>query len=245
MKANQPVLLDALSDYAALGDRERADLVAFLGKASRHEARADLLIEGEEGLHAYAIESGWAYSYKDMEDGRRQIVNFHIPGNTIGLRTLVLRTSDFSFGTVTDCTLYAMRQPDLQRLFDEHPRIATAFMWLLARDEAMVVEHLVSLGRRSADERLAHLLCEIGCRVVNRGLGEGGGFSCPLPQTMIADALGLSVVHLNRTLRKLKEQGLVTVQPGMLEVPDLRRLLAVSDFEADYLELGDGRDVPA
>jgi CRP-like cAMP-binding protein len=109
-------------------------------------------------------------------------------------------------------------------------------LWAASRDEAMVVEHLVGIGRRDAKERTAHFLLELGARLKLVGLGTALGYSCPLSQYMLADAMGLSAVHVNRVLRELREDGLVTFQHGEVTIHDLDRLVSLADFDKTYLD---------
>jgi CRP-like cAMP-binding protein len=120
--------------------------------------------------------------------------------------------------------------------FANAPRLATAVLWAASRDEAMVVEHLVNLGRRSAEVRMAHFLLELGARLQLVGIGDKTGFDCPLTQYHLADALGLSAVHVNRVLRHLREEGLVTFQRGRVAFDDLAGLIDLAGFDAEYLD---------
>ncbi|MCC5984497.1 MAG: Crp/Fnr family transcriptional regulator, partial [Rhodobacteraceae bacterium] len=109
-------------------------------------------------------------------------------------------------------------------------------LWAASRDEAMVVEHLVNVGRRSAEERMAHFLLELGARLSLVGAGSRAGFDCPLTQYHLADALGLSAVHVNRVLRHLREEGLVTFRNGHVAFDDFDRLQTVAGFDTAYLD---------
>lgn len=125
---------------------------------------------------------------------------------------------------------------DLLQAFAETPRLATAILWAVSRDEAMVVEHLVDLGRRDADARMAHLLLELGVRLSLVGMGSRQGYARPLTQYHLADALGLSAIHVNCVLRKLRENGLVTFRDGFVSLNDYDRLVALADFDPAYLD---------
>jgi CRP-like cAMP-binding protein len=137
-----------------------------------------------------------------LPDGQRQIVDFQIPGDFLGLRSVLLKFSDHSIEPVTDIEVTEILLHDLLDAFARTPRLAAAILWAASRDEAMVVEHLVDLGRRDAAERMAHFLLELGARLALVGLGSKTGFACPLTQYHLADALGLSAVHVNRVLRQ-------------------------------------------
>jgi CRP-like cAMP-binding protein len=125
---------------------------------------------------------------------------------------------------------------DLLDAFRNTPRLATAVLWAASRDEAMVVEHLVGLGRRDAHARMAHFLLELGARLALVGMGDKTGYDCPLTQYLLADALGLSAVHVNRVLRQLREDRLVTFRDGHVAFDDYRGLVALADFDPTYLD---------
>ena len=125
---------------------------------------------------------------------------------------------------------------DIFDAFSSAPRLAAAVLWAASRDEAMVVEHLVNLGRRSADMRMAHFLLELATRLNLVGVGDRTGFVCPLTQYHVADALGLTAVHVNRVLRQLREQGLVTFQKGRVTFHDFNALVTLAGFDTGYLD---------
>lgn len=129
-----------------------------------------------------------------------------------------------------------IKASDLIDAFSQNQRLATAVLWAASRDEAMVVEHLIDLGRRNAIERLAHFLLELGSRLTLIGTGNTAGYACPLTQYHLADALGLSAVHVNRALRQLREKGLVTFQNGRVNFDSYDRLVAFAGFDPAYLD---------
>jgi len=149
---------------------------------------------------------------------------------------VLFRTADHNIEPVTKVEASEVRAIDLLEIFSKAPRLATAVLWAASRDEAMVVEHLVDIGRRNAKERAAHFLLELGARLKLVGLGSTSGYACPLSQYLLADALGLSAVHVNRVLRELREDGLVTFQHGQVEIHDLDALVLLADFDKTYLD---------
>ena len=149
---------------------------------------------------------------------------------------MLFRTSDHNIEPVTKVEASEVLVRDLLETFSDTPRLATAVLWAASRDEAMVVEHLVSLGRRDAKERTAHFLLELGSRLKLVGLGSNSGYACPLSQYLLADTLGLSAVHVNRVLRELREDGLVTFQHGQVEFHDLEGLVELAEFDKTYLD---------
>ncbi len=197
-------LVRKLSAFVALSEKELVVLDRLHRQQRSFVAGRDLVHEGQVEHAAYILAAGWVCSYKAQPDGSRQIVDFQIPGDFLGLRSVLLRTFDHSFEPVVDITAAEVRQVDLLEAFEQTPRIAAAILWATSRDEAMVVEHLVGIGRRDADSRMAHFLLELGARLALVGMGSKAGYACPLTQYHIADALGLSAVHVNRVLRQLR-----------------------------------------
>jgi CRP-like cAMP-binding protein len=234
--AAQSPLTRKLSAFVALSDVELAVLERLHQRRRTFAAGRDMVHQGQSGQAAFILSAGWVCSYKVQADGTRQIVDFQIPGDFLGLRSVLLRTSDHSFEPVGDIEAAEVMASDLLEALAETPRLATAILWAASRDEAMVVEHLVSIGRRDADARMAHFLLELGSRLALVGLGDRTGFACPLTQYHLADALGLSAVHVNRVLRQLREAGLVTVRDGHVTFRDLDRLADLAGFDPEYLD---------
>jgi CRP-like cAMP-binding protein len=162
--------------------------------------------------------------------------NFQVPGDLLGLRSVLLHLSDHSIEPITEIEVTEVLLPDLMDAFSSTPRLALAIFWAASRDEAMVVEHLIDVGRRDATERMAHYLLELGARLRLVGVGTEAGYACPLTQHLLADALGLSAVHANRVLRQLREAGLVTFRDGFVSFDNYERLKEFAQFDATYLD---------
>jgi CRP-like cAMP-binding protein len=224
-----------LSAFVALSADEFAILERLHQRRLTFAAGRDLVHQGQTEQAAYILSTGWACSYKIQPDGSRQIVDFQIPGDFLGLRSVLLHISDHSIEPIVDIEAAEVLTSDLLDAFARTPRLATAILWAASRDEAMVVEHLVGLGRREAEERMAHFLLELGARLALVGMGGKAGFNCPLTQYHLADALGLSAVHINRVLRKLRESGLVTFRNGHVTFDDYDGLVALASFDPAYL----------
>jgi CRP-like cAMP-binding protein len=195
----------------------------------------EIVHEGQTDHRAWILQEGWANCYKLVPSGGRQIIAFPLPGDFMGLRSILLRTSDHSFASLTDAVISDVSSRRMMEIFHEFPRLATAILWATSRDEAMVVEHLVNIGRRSAIERLAHLFLELGQRLEMVGLSSPTGFACPLNQYVLADALGLTAVHVNRVLRQLREQGLITVKAHHVIIHELDGLRQLAGYDSAYL----------
>jgi CRP-like cAMP-binding protein len=190
------------------------DLSVISDLYRRRRKFADMIYQGETGHSAYILASGWACSYKILPGGARQIVDFQIPGDFLGLRSVLFRTADHNVEPITPCRRLAGPARGSADAFSATPRLATAVLWAASRDEAMVVEHLVDLGAQ-----VPLNAWRISCWSWVRACGwsawdRKGGYACPLSQYLLADALGLSAVHVNRVLRELREEGLLTFKRG-------------------------------
>jgi CRP-like cAMP-binding protein len=237
MQQDSP-LARKLGTYVALTDVELNLLDRLHQRRRTLDAGQDIIHQGEPAQSAYILASGWACSYKLLPNGTRQIVDFQIPGDFIGLRSILLRAADHNVEAITGVEVSEVLMKELVDAFTETPRLASAVLWAASRDEAMVVEHLVDLGRRDAIERTAHFLLELGSRMMLAGLGSTKGYPCPLSQDLLADALGLTSVHVNRVLRQLREDGLLTFRGGKVSFDDFERLVELADFDKSYLDDG-------
>lgn len=232
---NNP-LIHKLGAFVALKDVELSVLASLHKRRRTFVAGRDLVHQGQADQAAYILASGWACSYKILEDGQRQIVDFQIPGDFLGLRSILLHVSDHSVEPVTDIEVTEIHAADLLDAFARTPRLATAVLSAASRDEAMVVEHLVDIGRRDAAQRMAHFLLELGARLALVKLGSKQGYACPLTQYLLADALGLSAVHVNRVLRQLREAGMVTFRDGFVIFDDYDQMAKFAQFDPSYME---------
>lgn len=220
-----------LSSFVTLSAEELKCLTELQASPTRVKRGKELVHEGQTGHKAYILHAGWACSFKLLPDGGRQIIGFPIPGDCIGLRSVLLRTSDHSFSALTDVVVSSVEVSRMMRLFADLPRLGAAILWATSRDEAMIVEHLVSIGRRTALERTAHFFLELRERLALVGLATNKEFPCPLNQYVLADALGLSAIHVNRVLRQLRERKLLTLRRGKVVVHDAVALAKLAGFE--------------
>ncbi len=225
-----------LSAFVALSKAELDVLECLQQRRRAFVAGRDMVHQGQSTQAAYILSAGWVCSYKLQPDGTRQIVDFQVPGDFLGLRSLLLRTSDHSFEPIVEIEVAEVLKSDLLNAFAQTPRLATAILWAASRDEAMVVEHLVGIGRRDADARMVHFLLELGSRLALVGMGTEDGYDCPLTQYHLADALGLSAIHVNRVLRQLRENGLVTFRDGRVTFHDYAGLVDLAKFDPAYLD---------
>lgn len=232
---NSPFALK-LAAFVSLSPEDLVMLDRLHQRRRKFVAGVDLVHQGQADQSAYILAKGWVCSYKLLPNGSRQIVDFQVPGDFLGLRSVLFRTADHNIEPVTAVEASEVIIGDLLEAFAQTPRLATAVLWAASRDEAMVVEHLVGIGRRNALERTAHCLLEFGARLKLVGLATKTGYDCPLSQYMLADALGLSAVHVNRVLRQLREMGLLTFQKGRVTIDDFDGLVKLADFDVAYLD---------
>lgn len=235
MKSISP-LASKLGAFAALSNTELDVLDRLHRRRRTFVSGKDLVHQGQSRPPAYVLAKGWAVSYKVLADGGRQILNVKVPGDIIGLRSTSLRVSDHGIEPVTDIEVSEVLASDLLEDFRENPRLATAIQWAASRDQAMVAEHLVSIGRRDASRRVAHFFLELEARLCLVGIGTSSGYSCPVTQYLLADALGLSAIHVNRCLRSLREDGLVRFQGGQVVFDDHEGLVEFAQFDPAYLD---------
>ena len=231
MLPEKDLLARKLNSFVALSEPELQCLCELQSTQVRVKLGKALVHEGQTGHKAYILQDGWACSFKSLQDGGRQIIGFPIPGDCIGLRSVLLRTSDHSFAALTDAVVSGVEAARMMQIFSEFPRLAAAILWAASRDEAMVVEHLVSIGRRSALERTAYFFLELAERLRLVGLATETEYVCPLNQYVLADALGLSAIHVNRVLRQLRERDLMTLKAGKVEFQNVIALERLSGFE--------------
>ncbi len=221
-----------LNAFIALTPNELRLISALESNSSTIARGTEITEEGQPGQQAYILRQGWAQTFKDLPDGSRQIIGFPISGDCVGLRSMLLWKADHSFSAVTDVVFSAVPGTRLMQLFNENPRLAAAFLWSASRDEAMVVEHLVNIGRRNPLERTAHFFMELAERLMLVGLATETEFKCPLNQYVLADALGMSAIHVNRVLRELRELELLTVKTGTVIIHDVAGLTKLAGYRS-------------
>ena len=234
-------LAKKLETFVRLSPVELACLAELQSRRRTVAALTEIVHEGQTDHRAWILQEGWANCYKLVPSGGRQIIGFPLPGDFMGLRSVLLRSSDHSFASLTDAVVSEVSSQRIIEIFQEFPRLATAILWATSRDEAMVVEHLVNIGRRSAIERMAHLFLELGQRLEMVGLASSTGFACPLNQYVLADALGLTAIHVNRVLRQLRERELITVKAHQVIIYDLNGLRELAGYDSGYLNGDPGR----
>jgi CRP-like cAMP-binding protein len=228
------VVAQRFASLAPLAEGERRLLDMLSRKPRRSfEPRAVRLAEGAEVAAPLVILSGWACRMRELADGRRQLIDVMLPGDAAGV---CARARPLALTTVAALTtVRAVDAPELKaawRAPAQFPHLSEAVDLALAQDEAFLLGHVVRLGRQTAFERLAHFIMELEHRLASRGLANNGAFAMPLTQEVLADILGLSVVHVNRTLQQMRREGLIELRQGRLSLLNREPLVAAAEFRA-------------
>ena len=229
-------LIAKLETRDPLSGEDREALYELYDDCRDIGARRNLIREGDSPDHIVLMIEGWAARYKLLPDGARQITAFLIPGDFCDLHVTILGEMDHGITTLTRSRVAFVPRQKMDEL-TERPSLAKAFWWATLVDSAVLRAWIVNIGRRDAFEAIGHLICELYVRMKNIGLVNGHRFEVPLTQEEIADALGLTSVHVNRVLQRLRAEDLISFSHGMLTIHDYRRLEQASGFNANYLHI--------
>jgi len=209
---------------------ELAFVKTFKVDELRVDAGASFLSEGTRSEYLYTVLTGWAFRYKMLNDGRRQILNYVMPGDLVGLQGSIMGEMQHSTEALSPISLCVFERTELMTLYNSHPPLAFDLTWIAAREERILDEHLLSIGRRSAIERAAYLIAYLYQRASALRLFNGSKV-IPITQQHVADTLGLSVVHTNKTLKKLAERGLILWQERGCNVLDVKKLAEIAGWD--------------
>jgi CRP-like cAMP-binding protein len=233
------VLIERLQTDGPLAADEIQALMSIIrprGQVSRHN---DIVLEGTPPDHCTLILSGFACRYKLLPDGGRQIHAFKIPGDVPDLYTFILGFTDHAIGALTSCDVAAISHHDLEQITRMFPKITRALWRESLIDAAIAREWLTGLGRRDAYARVAHLICEQYHRMKAVGLAQKDMLEFPVRQAEIADALGLSTVHVNRTMKSLSRDRLISYRNQSITILNWQALQTVGQFDPAYLHSPD------
>lgn len=225
-----------MAQYLDLDASERALLEGLSGSELRFARAAAIASDGAEQNHVYVIKSGWCSCARHLSDGRRQITRFAVPGDFLCFDSIVTAVSVQDVVAITDVTLLQLKVERLGEMAANRPRLAVAMLWMAAQDDSALAERVTSLGRRFALERLAHLFVETYVRLDALGLSDGRRMHFPVTKEQLADAMGLTTIHIYRTLRRLTESGLIRLDGPWLEILDFDGLKEQGKFDPLYIE---------
>lgn len=230
-------LVNKFSGFADLTEEDRIALDGMVVDSVRRRSHTDLIVEGDRPSHVILMLEGWAYRYKVLADGNRQIMAYLLPGDLCDPHIFILEKMDHSIGLLTEAKVAFIPKDTVVGLTDCCPRIAHAFWWSALVDEAVLRHWLLNLGQRNAYDRIAHLFCELWDRLSQIGLRCGNQVEFPLTQEDLGDTMGLTNVHTNRMIRQMREDGLIEINQKTLRILDIERLRSVAEYDPAYLHL--------
>lgn len=234
MPIDFPPPRNQIQDRLEAGDRA---LVRVMPAHARTlKPRETLIATGEPHNQIYRLQSGWMCRCRVLSDGRQQIIMVFLPGDLLGLKTMLLDRQPDSVQCLARATVQALGYEPALELARTDPDVSLRFMWQLAEDERRLHNWVIALGRGSAIERIATLMLDFRGRLMQAGLIKGDSFAMPMTQEQIGDHLGLTLVHVNRTLRRLRDQGILTVSHGLVQIHDVDALALYAAPMQDIFE---------
>jgi CRP-like cAMP-binding protein len=192
---------------------------------------------GEELTHSTLLLDGLICRYKDLSEGQRQITELHVPGDFADLHSFTLKHLDHNLMTLTPCRVAFVPHKNLKAITENFPHLTRVYWFGTNVDAAIHREWVLSLGRRTAIARMAHLFCELQARLALVGLSDGSSYALSLTQEELAECLGITPVHANRILQELRGEGLLEFRAGRVTLHDMERLKTVAEFDPSYLYL--------
>lgn len=233
------LLIAKLRAIAALPNSAEQALLALPFRLKSFAENTDIVRQGDRPGECAVLVEGFACRYKLLGEGQRQIMSFHIPGDMPDLQSLHLPVMDHSLMALTPTKLAFVPHLALNEITRTYPEIAAAFWRDTLIDAAVFREWLAGVGRRTAHQRIAHVICEVYVRLRSVGLTQNGSFQLPVTQAELGDSLGLSTVHVNRVLQDLRRDGLISSKGRFVVIENWEELKAAGDFDAGYLHLKD------
>lgn len=232
-------MLRKLQYWATFDEADEAALLALPHTVRTLEPLEHIIREGDRPTHSCVMLSGFCFRYKSVADGARQIVSIHMKGDLVDLQNAILRRADHSVQTLVGCEVAFVPREALMRIAFDRPSVGCAMWYDTLVDGSIFREWIANVGRRDARTRTAHLLCELALRLKVAGLGRHTGYELPLTQEQLADTLGLTSVHVNRTIKRLESEGLISrATKRAIAIGDWKKLAEAGDFDSAYLHLG-------
>ncbi|SES05733.1 cAMP-binding domain of CRP or a regulatory subunit of cAMP-dependent protein kinases [Tranquillimonas rosea] len=228
--------LHKLDQFESCTDDEIRVMERFKSGELTVEPGATLLLEGSNSPQLFTVLRGQGLRYKTLQNGRRQIINFVLPGDFLGLQAGIMREMQHSVEATTRMTLCVFNRADVFNLFKNHPRRAFDLTWIAATEEHFLGDALATVGQRTALERLCWAVVRLFMRAKALGMVEKSSFPFPYRQQDLADALGLSLVHTNKTLAKLRDRQLASWRDGRIHVMELETLAEIAETDPELPE---------
>ena len=231
------MLIRRLERIGQLSDAERHAVENLSAKVQTLRPRQNIVREGEKPEHSCLVVEGWAFRYKLLGEGRRQILSFHVPGDVPDLHSLHIDTMDHGLAALTQATIAFIPHESLLDVTKRFPGLAGILWRETLIDAAIFRQWITGMGQRDGLGRMAHLFCELYCKLEATGLAAEHCCNLPITQTELGDALGLSSVHTNRVLQELRAQGLVMLRSKALSITSWEGLVRAAEFNPAYLQL--------
>ncbi|CAA9542615.1 MAG: cAMP-binding proteins - catabolite gene activator and regulatory subunit of cAMP-dependent protein kinases [uncultured Sphingosinicella sp.] len=230
-------LLRKLRTRDLVSDKEEEVLRASVAEIVEFPANRVIVKAGVTLSHCTLLIDGMVARYKDLADGQRQIMELHVPGDFLDLHSFLLKRLEHNVGAITAVRAAIVPHDTIRVITEEHPHLGRMLWFSTLLDAAIHRERILSVGRRSAVARIAHLICELQVRLELVGLSDSYRFPLPLTQADLGDATGLTSVHVNRMLKQLRDEELLTFRSGAVVIQDWERLQRLAEFTPDYLYL--------
>lgn len=228
-------LRNRLSLYSKISNEAWAPMDGLKSRQIFVQPGHEIIREGDPANQVFIIKTGWAMRYRMLEDGRRQIVNFMLPGDIFDLQALANLKADHTVCAISAGDVLAIDQNEFLQTLSREPLLASAFWWASVQEESILREHIVRVGRLSARERIGHMLLELQRRLTGAMGRIHDSIPFPLTRQIIADALGLTSVHVSRTMSKMRAAGLIREEADAIHIADHERLAVLSHFDPAYL----------
>ena len=232
--------LNMLLLHSRLSPTEQDTVLGLPGRPARIRNRTDIVSPGQTVDHACLIASGLVARFEQMRSGHRQTTSIHLAGEMVDLHSVVQPKASWAISALTDVAVLFVPHRDLWDASCRHPNLAIAFWRDGMAQAAILARTVANLGRKNATARVAHLICEMGLRSEAANLGTRTSFDLPMTQEQLADAVGVTSVHVNRTLQLLRKDAGLTFKRPRVGVEDWKQLVALAEFEPDYLQLRTG-----
>jgi CRP-like cAMP-binding protein len=228
-----------LNLFAPLSGADSKMLEHVCSKPLSIKARQDLIAEGEAPDVVHLILQGFACRYKVLPEGTRSIMAYLLPGDMCDWHAFILKDMDHSVATLSPCQVVEIPRAAVLEITDKYPAITRALWWIALVDEAVLREWIVNVSRRSAEQAVAHLFCELLARLEAVGLRVADGFEFPVTQSELADTIGLSAVHVNRVIQELRARKLIVLNTQGLQILNIEALKKLAGFRPNYLHLSE------
>ena len=232
-KHSTSCIVAQFEQFADLNGTERELLRALEKDPREYPADSVMARDGGSARHFFTLMKGWACAIRELAEGQRQVLDIFLPGQIMGLRDIGFDRNLTERRTITNVTACPFPRQRLTDIFGRAPRLTDIFFLILAREQSMLVERIINIGRRNAAERLAHFLIEMKVRLN----ADTTTFELPMNQAIIGDALSLSSVHVSRTFAKLRRQGMIEIDCSSVRICDLDRLIDFAGFDRTYLQV--------